>query len=121
MINIEFLEESFIRMDRNELRTYLFINNLIIRKMKCLGLCKTSITYETCKNYVDDSAWMCYQNTCTFYQKRRSIRDESFFEEYGKDIHKILRVILRYTGGQTRKSILDTISISDPTLRKIIQ
>ncbi|KAM0687761.1 hypothetical protein COBT_000992, partial [Conglomerata obtusa] len=120
MYILEILKEQFIKMNNEELRNFLFTKNSINRSMTCLGSCQTNMTLETCKNYTDDAAWRCYERDCSRCQKRRSIRDVSFFEKHGKNILKIIKIILRYAGGQTRHSILQTIDISKPTLIKII-
>ncbi|KAM0686176.1 hypothetical protein COBT_002604, partial [Conglomerata obtusa] len=121
MDNFEDLEMQLIQMNSDELIYFLCANDLIEKTMVCLGSCQANITLEPWKKYVDDTAWRCYIRNCTSYQKRRSLRDGSFFEQFGEDILKILKIIIRYAGHQSRFSILETIQISKPTIRKRIQ
>ncbi|KAM0688316.1 hypothetical protein COBT_000422 [Conglomerata obtusa] len=121
MNNYESFEEELIRMSKEELKSFCFSYYLFKRTMVCLGSCKTEMKLEICNSYADDAAWRCYVKACTHYKNRRSIRDDSFFESFGTDVVKILKILIRYAGQQTRYSILQTIDISKPTLCKIIK
>lgn len=57
---------------------------------------------------------------CATYQGRISIRQDSFFEGFGCKLNLIMRVVLRWCGKQPRFSIIETLAISEPTLRKIL-
>ncbi|KAM0679655.1 hypothetical protein COBT_004174, partial [Conglomerata obtusa] len=76
---------------------------------------------ENCNSYADGAAWRCYVKACTHYKNKRSIRDDSFFESFGKDVVKKLNILVRYADQQTRYSILQTIDISKPSLCAIIK
>jgi transposase-like protein len=56
---------------------------------------------------------------CTFYEKRQSIRNGSLFETLGKDLRKILKIMLRWCAGQDQNSFVSSIQISTPTYRKL--
>ena len=120
MYSLEELEEYIIKMEKRELVNYLFENNLICREMLCTGTCKKPMKFETAQRYTDGYAWRCYNKDCTYYRKRKSIRDGSFFEDFRFEAKTILKVIFRYCGGQQQSSIIATIAISRPTYDKIL-
>ncbi|KAM0684830.1 hypothetical protein COBT_003962, partial [Conglomerata obtusa] len=120
MINVEPLEEQLIKMCVGERTDFLSKHNLIKRTMICNGTCQSMMILVNCKNYIDDAACRCYSVNYSHYRNRRSIRDGSFFGKFGKDTLKILKILIRYSGNQTRHSILQTIMISKPTLHKIM-
>ncbi|KAM0685618.1 hypothetical protein COBT_003168, partial [Conglomerata obtusa] len=96
MNNYESFEEKLIRMSKEELKSFCFSYNLFKRTMVCLGSCKTEMKLENCNNYADGAAWRCYVKACTHYKNRRSVRVDSFFESFGKDVVKILKILIRY-------------------------
>lgn len=50
---------------------------------------------------------------------KKSLTDGSFFSTIGKDIKKVLKVLLRWCDGNNIQTIITTIQISFPTVRKI--
>lgn len=119
-MSFETEEEKIIKMNDEELNNYLFNKEIILREVVCLGSCKRFLKYEYCENYVDSYCWRCYSIGCTEYNKRISIRNGSVFENIGKDMRKIFKIILRWCSGQQQHSILSSIDISKPTFRKIM-
>jgi hypothetical protein len=59
-------------------------------------------------------------HSCSKRYDRIDIRKVSIFESFGKDIKKILKILLRWCGGQPQHSILKTVSVSTPTLQKVL-
>lgn len=120
-MDLEILEERIIRMNQDELNTFLFQKNLFLREQTCNGSCGRPLKYEKCTNYVDKYCWRCTYKECTNYQQRISIRKGSHFENFGKDMKKFLKVLIRYSARQCQHSILSTVGISKPTLRKLFK
>jgi hypothetical protein len=120
-MEIEERENKIMKMNNEDLNNYMFINNFYKRSMVCTGSCGVTMKYVKCSNYVDDFCWRCVSKGCTNYGKRESIRQGSFFESLGKDIHVIIKVILRWSGKQNQISILKTVAISKPLIRKVFK
>lgn len=118
--NTEELEEAIIKMNDEEILQWAFTNNLILREMKCCGSCDIFLKLESAPNYIDKYAFRCYSKNCSYYQKKRSVRDCSFFESFGMHLKTILKVLIRYSCNQQRCSILSSIDISAPSLKKIL-
>lgn len=120
MHNLEEYEENLVRMSVAELNIYMFTEGLLSREQKCEGTCGCPLKYTKCKNYSDFFCWRCVSVDCSAYQKRISIRKNSFFEDFNCEIKTILKVLLRWSIKQSQVSILKSISISKPTFRKIL-
>lgn len=118
---LEIQEESVILKTKRELIEYMFEGLLFKREMCCKGSCSSPMKLEECKQYVDGFVWRCYTRRCTSYQKRRSIRDESFFEGFNTPLKTLLKTLFRYVSGQQQTSILKTIDICQPTYNKLVK
>lgn len=121
METYEELETKITMMNSAEMLAFLHEKKLIKCEMICQGSCISMMKLEKDNKYIDKYVWRCYSKNCTNYQKRKSIRESSFFEEFGCAMKRILKVIIRYSSNQQRCSILESIDISQPTLKKILK
>lgn len=118
-MNLENLEEKIIIMTSHELLNFFFDKGIFKMEMLCSGSCNEIMKLVLSKKYVDDYAWRCFNKQCTHYLKRRSVRDESLFYNFGISMKTILKVLIRYSVGISQYSILKTIKISQPTFKKL--
>ncbi|MGL6008786.1 MAG: hypothetical protein ACRC1D_04945 [Culicoidibacterales bacterium] len=107
-------------MTAEELIAWAFENELLLREQFC-SKCSTPLKYERCKSYADSFCWRCTTRTCMDYQKRTSIRSGSFFEGFGLELKKIIKVLLRYSIDIGAEAIFGSVKISKPLIRKILK
>jgi hypothetical protein len=67
--------EDFLKKINEELATYLFIQNFLLREQTCQGSYGQHFKFTKCQNYVDDCCWRFFllvvvQNTDDFNKKR---------------------------------------------------
>lgn len=118
MNNIDKNEQFFIKSTSVELINYLFEKQLICRNMNCPS-CSSQMKMEKKLGFVEDFCWRCYNNSCIKRYKRHSILKNSFFENFKHELRTYLRCICRFAGKQPSYSILKTLSLSRPSLRKL--
>lgn len=118
-MHIEEIENEIMNFNDEEMLQFLFNNHLIKNEFICPGSCKSLMKIVTAKSYSLGKAWRCFSIGCTSYLCKKPLTDGSFFETIGKDIKKVFKIMLRWCGGNNMKSIVSTIQISFPTVKKI--
>lgn len=113
------LEDNLTIKSKEETVTYMMELSLLRRTLTCDGICKSPMKLEKSLRYTDGVSWRCYTKGCDGYQKRTSVRKFSFFDGFCIEMSLVLKVLLRWVGGQQRSSIINTLNLTEPTLRKV--
>lgn len=117
--DLEDLEEKIIKMDNKELFKYALQKNIIKNEMLCGSNC-TNMKLVISKRYVDGYAWRCFNKKCNNYQKRISVRNKSNLEHFNIKLKTIFKILIKYSSGQSRNSIINSMKISKPSLKKFL-
>ncbi|KCZ81047.1 hypothetical protein H312_01533, partial [Anncaliia algerae PRA339] len=118
-MNLESTEEIIIKMNEKQILDYAMRLGIFKKEMSCSEFCK-SMKLQKASRYVDGYAWRCTNKMCIKYQKRKSVRTYSKFEKMNTSLKTILKVIIKYCCGLSRKSILKSVELSKPCLSKIL-
>lgn len=120
-MHAEKIEEEYIKMCDEDFLNYMFSKNFLRREMMCPGTCQSNMKLCSAVRYSEGVAWRCFAIGCSRRHSRVDVRKHSFFSEFGIELKKIFKILLRWAGGQTQSSILSTIQVSKPTLIKLIK
>ncbi|KCZ81782.1 hypothetical protein H312_00822 [Anncaliia algerae PRA339] len=113
------IEEAIIKMSTKKAIKFCMSSNLIHKEVNCIG-CSFPMKLEKALNYVDKVAWRCYMNSCSLYQKRVSIRKNTFFDGKKLKIKRILQILILWGENIKQSLIMQKSRSSYSVLRKII-
>lgn len=97
-----------------------FFNQKRILKssLNCIS-CSVELSMKKSTANIDGYVYRCYSRQCSFYQKRVSIRTNSFLSVSKISLKNWVEVLFRWSQGDLIERVMRDISISQPTLIKI--
>lgn len=120
MTNLDALEQRIILFTDEELLHFLFEKRLIHNHFDC-PICFSAMKLEKARRLTENYCWRCYNQECSFRYKRHSLRTGSFFADFGMSIRLLLRVLIRYACRQPAYSILEGLTLTRPTYKKLMK
>lgn len=112
------LEDFVVKASSEELVCWAIEANLLAKNPVC-PICLIPLKMEFRKCQLEHLSYRCYNKQCPKRHKRYSITINSFFGSFGGSFRELLRALSRLAGKQPSYSILKTLDISSPTLRKL--
>lgn len=85
-------------------------------------MCKLFCSDDTSEknDSVDGYAFRCFNKTCTRYRTHKSIRCESFLDDFNIDLKKFIYFVYLYSKEESCETITETIGISSSMLYRMI-
>lgn len=117
MSEIYELEKEIKRLSSSAFINWCIERFILPREIVCPE-CKDPMKLEIKKSYIEDHCWRCYNCECSARKKRYQIFFNAFFKNI-KNVRNCLIAILRIAGAQPTHSIVKTLDISEPSLRKL--
>jgi transposase-like protein len=114
-MNTKTCEDQISLMNEENLIYWAFEKELLHRSIICDGDCESVLSFGKASNYVDGYAWRCKNSSCINYRKRISVRKNSFFQDFTTSLKSILKLLLKWSTGQQRSTIVSCLDISAPT------
>lgn len=102
-----------------EIIQYLRQKNVLKQETKCVS-CSVAMIQVKKNDSVDGYAFRCFNKTCTRYRTHKSIRCESFLDDFNIDLKKFIYFVYLYSKEESCETITETIGISSSMLYRMI-
>lgn len=116
--DIEWVLDNVTRLTGRDLITFLQEERFLHREVFC-NSCGHSLHINSNKRVLDGFSFRCQTRCCVDFKTYKTIRKNSFFENFTIPFKSIFKVILGYATRQPRHSIQRGVNLSKPTLLEI--
>lgn len=117
---IKYVRNLVTTQDITENINYLRQRGVLLFSIECLS-CSLSMRQVKRKEAPDSYAFRCCNSSCTKFQNYRSIRSNSFLENFKISLSDFIYVVYLYSRENTRDNINDITGISLSIIYKIIK
>ncbi|KAI5153800.1 hypothetical protein ENBRE01_3268, partial [Enteropsectra breve] len=97
---------------------YFQVRRMIAPVLFC-STCNTQMTLVTRRSTLDGYAWKCCWSGCAAYKTTRSVRTNSFFEQYRLNMIDVYLIAIYWLKGKQIKEAVDDTRVSRTTCQNI--
>ena len=120
MTAYETIIRKLLAGNNEEIIKFFRQKRLLRSKIKCTS-CHENMKIVYCANVKDKQVFRCNNKECIKIQTTRSIRSESFFQEFNISFKDILELIYRFSKEERISKIMIDLSLSKNTVISFFQ